>query len=204
MIFLSRWLCAGLLLGLLAACGPKSVEVREEFPVPVMQQHPVDVGLIASDAFSGYRHSEKLPGAGEWEIAIGPANLALFTRLLDGMFARVIPVSQAGSAAGVTVVVEPELVDYQFSTPELSFTRFYEAWFKYQIRFLTADGSSISEWPLTAYGRSEAKFLGGDEALRDATEIALRDAAAGFALRFTRDVELQEFLTGQGQVDGGS
>lgn len=188
-----------LLLVCIAGCGTKSVEVRNEFPVPVMQKSSVNAGLLLSAEFSSYVHREKLPGAGDWEIAIGSANEGMFRQLLDGLFADVAVVQTSRPAGAAVLVVEPQLLDYQFSTPELSFTDFFEAWFKYRVSFHDRAGGVITSWPLTAYGRSEARFLAGGDALRDATEIALRDAAAGFALRFAEDEKLQTYLDAQGR-----
>jgi hypothetical protein len=185
------WLVTVLLT---VGCGPKSVQVGQEFPVPVMQKKDARVALRVSAAFANYRHSEELEGAGRWDIAIGQANTAMFGQLLDGMFTQSERLEGEQPAPEVDLVVTPELVDFQFSTPELSFTEFYEAWFRYQLRFHDGQGALLSEWPLTAYGRSEARFLGGSDALRDATEMALRDAAAGFAVRFARDAALQSHV----------
>ena len=183
-----------LVVFLLSACGVKRVAVEDNFPTPVLTQHPQHVGLYLDETFRSYTHSEELPSGGDWSIDLGAANAALFQQLVKGMFRQVTLVQSAQNNAGLDAVIKPEIEEYQFSTPNQNQTDFFEAWFKYRIHFYDAQGKELGNWPLTAYGRSEAKFLDAKESLQDATQIAMRDAATAMVLEFDQHPAVRAFL----------
>lgn len=186
-------LAAILVLAMLSACGVKQVTVKDTFPVPVLKQYSQHVGLYMDAAFRNYTHSEKLPGGSRWSIDLGVANAALYEQILAGMFTRVSEVASTKSSA-VEAIIKPEIEEFQFATPAENQTDFYEAWFKYRIRFYDAQGKQLAAWPMTAYGRSESQFLDAKESLRDATQVAMRDAAAAMVLEFERHPAVRAFL----------
>ena len=190
------FLMAGVALLALAGCGVKQVQITEPLPTPVAAQHDRHVGLYAAPAFANYVYAEELPDGSDWRIELGPANVALFERTLAGLFRQVSPLERARAAGGVEAVFAPEIVDYQFSTPDQNQTDYYEAWIKYRVRFLDAGGEQLAQWPVTAYGRSEKQFLDAEQSLRAATRVALRDAAAALVLGLDSQPAVRAFVTG--------
>lgn len=181
---------------LLSACGVKEVAVNNNFPAPVMHKHPQHIGLYLDPAFRSYEHSEKLPGGAAWSIDLGAANVRLFTQIFTGMFVQVTSVPNLQTTGSAQAIVRPDIEDYQFSTPQQNQTEFFEAWIKYRIRFYSPQSKLLAQWPLTAYGRSEKKFFDKEGALRQATNNAMRDAAAGMALDFNAHPVVRAFLYG--------
>ena len=101
----------------------------------------------------------------------------------------------AGTVAGVKAVMVPTIEEMQFSLPQETRLDMYEAWIKYKIRLLDTDGNLISEWPLTAYGKTETEFMKNrEQGLNGAMELALRDAGAKLALGFPEIVEVKDWL----------
>jgi hypothetical protein len=49
---------------------------------------------------------------------------------------------------------------------------------RYRLKVWNSMGDQIANWPLAAYGKSEATVLGGSDALQRAAVLAMRDAAA--------------------------
>ncbi len=180
----------------ISACGVKQVTVKDSFPTPVLTQHPQHVGLYLDDNFRNYNHNEKLPGGGKWNIDLGKANVALFQQVLTGMFRQVSLVQAVQSNSGLDAIIKPEIEEYQFSTPDQNQTDYFEAWFKYRIYFYDAQGKKLGDWPLTAYGRSEAQFLNAEDSLRVATRVAMRDAATAMVLEFDQHPAVRAFLYG--------
>lgn len=178
----------------LSACGAKQVVVKDSFPAPVYAQHPQHVGLYLDEAFSNYTHAQKLPSGDDWNIDIGTANVALFQQILAGMFAQVTSVQGIAGNSGLDAVIQPEIEQYQFNTPEQNQTDYFEAWFKYRITLYDAQGKKLADWPLTAYGRSEAQFMGAEDSLRLATRIAMRDAATAMVLEFSQNPAVRALL----------
>ena len=73
----------------------------------------------------------------------------------------------------ISVIVE----DLQLSLPRETSVNVFEIWIKYKLEILDGKGSSIYEWIISSYGRTQTRFLGSQErALHQATNAALRDA----------------------------
>jgi len=184
----SAWrlgLLTGVLL-MLTACGPSRVSVPEQFPVPLVEKLPLAVAARLNDALLGYTHTEELESGKEWNIELGTAQSALFRNLLAGMFARSEVLEGEGSGQFDAVLV-PSIEELQFTTPDQTKTDYFEVWIRYQMKLYDADGTLIADWPLTAYGQSNARNFGmqGQEpALQAAALAACRDAMAFFVVQF--------------------
>jgi len=178
-----------------AAC-TKQVAVGTAFPSPVMSRLSARVALHLTAELRQKTHEETLPSGESWRIALGEANARFFEQVSSGMFAAVVAVNEARAAGEVAAVLEPVIEKYQFSTPERSQTDYYEAWFRYQMRVHAPDGRLVASLPFTGYGRSEKRTFGAVEALREATEKAMRDAAAVLVLELPREPAVRALLDG--------
>jgi hypothetical protein len=191
-----HWLPYAIILGvsiLSGGCGTH-VAVREPFPRPVMQKLPFSVGLYLGDAFVNHVHRETLPGGRDWSIDLGEANATLFRQLVTGMFEEVAPVQRLAAGGALDAVIRPSIEDYQFSTPQQSGTDYFEAWIEYRMHVYSPRGKLVAEWPVTAYGRSPAEFLGANDALLEASVRAMRDAAAAVVLGFAQRPAVRAYL----------
>lgn len=184
---------AAVLMLLMTGCGSQ-VTVKQSFPEPVMRKLPNTVGLYLDKDFVNYVHTEKSAGGSDWTIDLGEANGELFRRLLTGIFQSVTDVQRINAGAGVDVVIRPKIADFQFSTPGRFGNGFFEAWIEYRVCVHRPDGAPIVDWPVTAYGRRADPLLRNSEALREAVELAMRDAAAALALRLPDEAALRTFL----------
>ena len=106
------------------------------------------------------------------------------------MFAKVVVVSSVTDAAredpAIRGVLQPVLEDYAFVTPADSGAQVYAASLRYTIRLYSPRGELADTWTFTGYGsQPSSAFPGkGDDALKAATRLALRDAAAKLAAEF--------------------
>jgi len=110
----------------------------------------------------------------------------------------------AGTVPGVKAVLVPTIEEMQFSLPQETRLDMYEVWIKYKIRLLDNRGNLITEWPLTAYGKTETQFMKNrEQGLNGAMELALRDAGAKLAIGFPEIVEVKDWLaTNIGECTG--
>lgn len=178
-------------LVLLAACAPTKFEAKTDMPQPLIEKIPVVVGVHLPLEFTEKVYEEKRPaGGGQYTIGLGKAQSAGFMRVLNAMFARVVPVSSPGAAAAtdpeIRGVLEPMLEDFAFVTPTDSGTPMYAASLRYTIRLYSPKGELADSWTFTGYGSQPAGTIPGkgDEALAAATRIAMRDAGAKLAAEF--------------------
>jgi hypothetical protein len=185
----------------LAACSGAKVSVPPILPVPVVNKLPMVIGLHLSDDLRRYAHKEKLETGGDWEIDLGSAQTVMFDNLLTGMFRQVKvvpnPVAPGGEVAGVLV---PNLEEVQFSTPDQTRTDYFEVWVRYKFQLYDRDGTLAGEWPLTAYGKANAKHYGmsgRQPALQAAAISALRDAMAFFTVQFATVPPVRNWLAAE-------
>lgn len=170
----------------LAACGPARFEASPTIPPPLVERIPVVVGLYVPPAFRDQVHEEKRWGT-QWIISLGRPQTDGFTRLMNAMFLRVVPVAAPDAGARtdpeIRGVIEPVLEDFAFVTPRDAGAAFYAASLRYRVNGYSPTGQLRESWTFTGYGSVPTTALptGGTELLQQATALAMRDAGAKLA-----------------------
>jgi hypothetical protein len=187
------WAAAGLALllaSLLAACKPTQFEANSEnIPTPLIDRIPVVVGVHIPAEFREKVYTEKRSGA-SYSISLGKAQSDGFLRMMQAMFTRVVVLDSPAAAAAtdpeIRGVLQPVLEDYAFVTPTDSGTQSYAASLKYTVRLYSPKGELSDSWTFTGYGSRPSSMFpgGGDDALKAATALAMRDAAAKLVAEF--------------------
>ena len=195
----SRWVLPALLLSLICGCSQSlALKVESQVPMPLISKIPINVGVYYDDVFRHYTYRENTPDRENWAIESGSSQVALFNQILPSMFREVVEVNSlptADAAVGVKAVLVPSVEEMQFSLPQETHLDMYEVWIKYRIRLLDPNGKTITEWPITAYGKTETEFLKNRErGLNSAMELALRDAGAKLAIGFPELAEVKDWL----------
>ena len=193
----------------LGACTPTRFETTSDVPAPLIAKIPVVIGVHLPLEFREKVYEEKREGGGRYSIGLGKAQTAGFLRILDAMFARVVPVDSPASAAAtdkeIRGVLQPTLDDYAFVTPVDSGTPMYAASLRYTVRLYSPTGQLSESWSFTGYGTQAASAMPGkgDDALKMATKLAMRDAAAKLAAEF-REQAIARGLLPPGEVPATS
>jgi hypothetical protein len=186
------WLAgmAALLAGcLLGACKPTQFEASSDIPPPLIDRIPVVVGVHIPQEFREKVYAEKRAG-GSYSISLGKAQTDGFVRMMQAMFTRVVmlesPAAAATTDTEIRGVLQPVLEDYAFVTPTESGTQSYAASLKYTINLYTPTGELRDSWSFTGYGTQPGSMFPGkgDDALKAATALAMRDAAAKLVAEF--------------------
>jgi len=149
-------------------------------PVPLIDQMPITVVARFPEVFDSFVHEEQVIGKEKWTIDLGQANKLLFTQLFGSMF-RDFSVIAADADVGdlpIDALIEPSIDAFEFSVPNQSQTDEFAVWIRYRIKIFDHEGVQIANWPIAAYGKSQTTTFGGDDALRRAAVLAMRDAAA--------------------------
>ena len=194
-------LAVPLLLALLTGCGPAKVVVEGEFPAPTMMKLPITLGVWYDQDFANHEFYEEAKSRTEssWLVKSGQAQVAMWDTLLNGMFARVVPmIGKPGPGQmnpSVDAVLIPEVAELQYAIPAHTNVKVYEIWMRYRFQLVTTGGKPIAEWTMPAYGKTPTAFLQSDqEAVNLAAVMALRDAGANFANSFARVPAVQAWL----------
>jgi len=133
--------------------------VTPTIPHPLTDKIPISVGLRIPANFSHFVHEESVFGREEWSIDLGDANAALFKQLF-------------------AYLIEPTIDAFEFSTPGQSKTQAFAVWIRYRLKIYDHAGNLVSNWPVSAYGKSQTTTLNKSDALERAAVLAMRDAAA--------------------------
>jgi hypothetical protein len=186
----------------LGGCLGAQVEVPTDFPVPLLQRLPINVGLVLSDELTSFAHEESLPDNGDWRIVLGPAQQTMFNNLFSGMFEGhqlVTGTSAEDQGTALAGVMVPSIEEVQFAIPSQTRSDYFEVWIRYQIK-LYDNGALLGEWPITAYGKANTqnyRMSGTSPALQAAAFAACRDAMAYFAVEFQRVPAVRTWLATQ-------
>ena len=198
-----RALGAALVLLLLAGCGPTTVKVEGNFPDPLMEPVPLTLGVWYPEAFATHEFFDEAKTRAEsgWIVNTGDAQVAMWDKLLTGMFTEMVHM-KGEPAAGqmnqlVNAVLIPHVDELQYAIPQHTNIKVYEIWMRYRFELVTTAGEPIAEWTMSAYGKTPTAFLRSDEAAVNlAAVMALRDAGANFATSFTRVPEVAAWMNG--------
>lgn len=184
---MNRTALTGIILaGLLSGCGANVTLKTPTIPEPLLEQIPMSVGLRMPPNFQQFIHEEKVYGREEWSINLGRSNAALFEQLLAYMFAEVTVLGPDDDPQlmPLDALIEVSIDAFEFSTPEQSNTEAFAVWIRYRLKVYNDEGEMTSNWPVSAYGKSQTTTLGGSEALQRAAILAMRDAAALMIMKF--------------------
>jgi hypothetical protein len=177
-------------------CRPVRFEATTNIPRPLITPIPVTVGLYVPEEFRDFVHKEERWGV-KWEVNLGKAQTDGLTRLVGAMFERVVPLDSIMGAVvdpQIRAVIEPELEAFSFVTPRDAGAPFYAVSLKYRIGLYAPDGKLVESWPFTGYGSVENSGFGGEDPLKRATSMAMRDAGAKLAVEFRQQAMVRGLL----------
>lgn len=187
-------LCAAFSVAALSACSTQ-VAVRDPtIPDPLIAPMPISVGGRYPEVFDHFVHEERVIGKEKWLIDLGQSNKLLFDKLFGSMFSDYQVISQEDDAKsyGFDAMIEPSIDAFEFSVPEQSQTDAFAVWIRYRIKIFDRHGTQVANWPISAYGKSQTTAFGGDEALRRAAVLAMRDAAALIILQMDKSTGISQ------------
>ena len=184
----------------LAGCGSSEVIVESNFPTPLIDPLPLNMGIIIPDELYNYIYTEDIPDQSLWTIALGDANVAMLEPIFTGMFRETKDVEALPLTAGdasLDGVIETKLDKFEFDVPIGERDEFVEVWMQYQITVYEADGATVLQWPVAGYGKSELD-RDPEDAVQRAAIVAMREAGATIATKFTEQPQIREWLEGKG------
>ena len=186
----------------LAGCGGSQVIVESIFPKPLVEALPVSMGVIIPDELYNFIYTEDIPDQSLWTIALGDANVAMLAPLFEGMFQQTRDIDSLALAANdssLDGVIEPKLEKFEFDVPQGERDKFVEVWLQYAITVYDPSGATIIEWPVSGYGKSELA-RDAEDAVQRAAVVAMREAGATIATKFSEQPQIKVWLGGIGHA----
>ena len=204
---MSRCLKTGfvsILLATMGGCAGSKVVLHDPtIPEPLIDQLPISVVARFPEEFDNFVHEEQVIGKEKWTIDLGQSNKMLFTKLFGSMFSEFEVIASDVDARDLPIdaLIEPSIDAFEFSVPNQSQTDEFAVWIRYRIKIFDQKGVQIANWPIAAYGKSQTTTFGGDDALRRAAVLAMRDAAALIIMQMDRATGISKLSSARAQQD---
>lgn len=191
----------------LAGCSAKVINVDGNYPTPRVDRLPLTVGVYYADDLKNFSYTEMNEDNDKEQYIVrsGASQIRLFDQLLQGIFANVVEIKSLDNVEqdypNVDAVFVPLVTEFQLGLPQKTHLNSYEVWIKYNMRLSELNGNQIADWVMTAYGKSPSDNSAA-EGITNATNLALRDLAASFALGASSIPEVQDWLDRKGLGNG--
>ncbi len=185
-------------LVLLTTACATNVVVEGTVPTPLVAKIPARIGVYYSEDFRRYVYQEDMREGGSWTIDLGAQNLSFFRNLTDTLFDSVVEVHEppltTEEMADLDGILIPYVAKYGFLTPSISGLKFFSASIEYRIVLYDKVGAKVGDWNIVGYGKSEGGMFSGDEAVNEATVLAIRDGGARIAIELIDQPAIQNWL----------
>lgn len=186
---------------LMVACNTgATVALRLSIPEPVVAPLPVNVGVYFSPEMDNFTYVEKIPNFGQFKFNMNNSHTRMFRTVFGAMFAQTQEMEELDFAPSrLDGVIVPRVEEIQIALPQQTRSDYYEVWIRYTLVLHRADGAMINQWQIAAYGKANRRDhsrLGAStrDAIQEAGEWALRDAAATIAHSFATQPAHQQWL----------
>ncbi|MCY4095008.1 MAG: hypothetical protein OXG05_07765 [Gammaproteobacteria bacterium] len=188
-------------LAFLAGCGT-SAKFRMDFsvPSPVISPLPIRMATYYPPQIRTHIYEEKIENHGDFRIDMTGAHEVLFSTVFSSLFEQYVEVENFDQVPGdMHGIISPSVQEVQITLPQQTRSDYYEVWIRYQLQLWDRTGQLIHSWPLAAYGKANKNNYptlsrASAAALHDATEFALRDAAASMSFYFAREPQVQSWI----------
>lgn len=185
-----RQLFVLLIILTLAGCGASKVSVKADIPKPLVSKLPLHGYLSFTEEFKNYQYDESEKGRSLSRLSFGPAQQEMFDRI----FTHLIEVSETNSGS-LDVVIEPEILDLQYTSPSETKLNLYEVWLRYRVKITDGKNNILADWVVKGYGKTPSATLKSNSvAFNAATNVALRDVGAQLAIGFPKQSAIQDLL----------
>jgi len=185
-----------------SGCGTTVPAMNMEFPTPLIENLPISIGVYYDDDLRNFTYNETVSDGSSWTIELGQNNTRLFDRLFGAMFSRTTRVDDIENGPDdIQAIIQPILEEYAFLTPNELGSRFYAVSIRYRLILYDTAGTELADWPINAYGQSRSGIFnagrGKTGPLQNATDLAMRDAAAGAIVSLPTQPEILALINGE-------
>ena len=166
-----------------AACGG-TVALSPDFPTPMTNRLPLTAQVQYPESLRDFSHVEEAMDTTRWTVALGRPSI----RMLNGVLGSCLTLVQAGDSGTVPdLIIQPEILRFEFGVPGRSKVDVPAAWVEFDIRITGGDGSPLTTLKIPGYGEGSSGSGGMGRRLSEAAEYALRDAGATLTQEISQD-----------------
>lgn len=178
-----------LVLLFMSACA-SNVVVKGQVPTPLIEKIPLSGKLVYSDAFKNYTYNEADKARALKSLNFGQAQIDLFNDVFNAVLSRV---SEKNDSADL--IIEPEIIDFQYTVPRETKLKLYEIWLKYRLKISNSSNQQLADWVVKGYGKTPTGTLtSASSAFNAAANVALRDVGAQLSIGFARQPSIETMI----------
>ena len=174
----------------LSACS-KSFVVVGEIPTPLIDRSALTAKVKYTDEFKNYTYVDPSNKRALENVEFGSAQVVLFDRIFASIFNQV-----SRNEKSADIIIEPSILEFQYSDPAETKSTQYEVWLKYRILVTDNTGIEIADWVVKGYGKTPKSLILTShlKLFNKASNIALRDVGAQLAIGFRRQSSIEDFI----------
>ena len=193
-------LFAGVFIALTGCGASAKFQLSVNVPTPVIKPLPIRMATYFPPQLRTYVYEEKIANIGDFRIDMTGAHEALFSTVFGSLFEGYVEIENFDEVPqGYHGIIAPSVQEVQITLPQQTRSEYYEVWIQYQLQLWDSTGQLIHTWPLAAYGKANKNNYtsltgSSSQALHDATELALRDAAASMSFYFARESAVESWI----------
>ena len=169
-----------------------SVVVKGTIPDPLVEKLPLTASLSYNEEFTNYTYveSQKNRKSVVSKFDFKDAQINMF----DQIFGAILILDPA-DVNQTDLIIEPHVLDFQYSTPAETKTTQYEVWLKYRLQIMDGERQTLADWVIKGYGKTPTATLQSTgAAFNAAANVAMRDVGAQLAIRFGRQRSVQDLI----------
>ncbi|WP_446830212.1 hypothetical protein [Candidatus Foliamicus sp.] len=168
-----------------SGCGG-AVALNANFPAPLTTRLPLTAAVQYPQELRSFTHEEVALDSTRWTVALG----APCVRMLESVFGAAFTVIPPNlSAASPDLIIEPEILRFEFGVPGRSKVDVPAAWIEFNVRIKSGDGAPLTRLTIPGYGEG-SQGGGVRKRLSEAAEYALRDAGAALSQELLEDAAI--------------
>jgi hypothetical protein len=115
----------------------------------------------------------------------------MFDQVFGNLFTLAGPDSE-----DIDLIIEPQILDFQYSVPAETKLKLYEIWLKYRLRITDGNDQEVADWVVKGYGKTPTSLLASQvKAFNTASNVALRDIGAQLAIGFESQPSIEDYLS---------
>lgn len=188
-----------LLSVLLGACSSKVVVVSD-VPTPLVSKVPLNASMSFTEQFRNHVYIENERRRALSSLDFADAQIKMFNAVFSALTTLVDPAEGTHD-----LMIEPEVLDFQYTAPSETKLKQYEVWIKYRIKLLKPDNSKLADWTIKGYGKTPTALLtSATKAFNSAANVALRDVGAQLATRFAGQRKIKELVAAKHSGKAGA
>ncbi len=163
------------------------VNLSPNFPAPLTGKLPLTAQVQYPPSLRDFTHVEEAMDTTRWTVELGRPSIRMLNSVL-GASLTLVPADTAG--ARPDLIIQPEILRFEFGVPGRSKVDVPAAWVEFDVRITSGDGAPLTKLTIPGYGEGSRRSGGLGKSLSEAAEYALRDAGATLTQEITRDAAI--------------